>query len=257
MKLTNLLTAGSLAAMMISPAVMAADSMTPEQQKAIEKVVHDYLVSHPEVLVEASQALQQKQQQDMQQQAKGAIVDNAAQLFKSSLAVAGNPKGNVTVVEFFDYQCIHCKKMEPVISELLKKDTNLRVIYKEFPIFGEGSEIASKAALAAAMQGKYLPLHVALLNVQKRLDEKVVMETAKSVGLDMVKLQKDMKSDAVKEALVSNRELAEKMHLMGTPAFVVAATPAGEFSAKFDPAFIPGAASVEVLQDLIKKASNI
>ena len=256
MKLASLLTAGALATVMSSPVVMAASSVTPEQQKDIEKVVHDYLVNNPEVLVEASQALQQKQQQNVQQQAKAAIFENAAQLFGGSSTVIGNPKGNVTMVEFFDYQCIHCKKMAPTISELVKKDKNLRVIYKEFPIFGKSSELASQAALAAAMQGKYMQMHEALLKVEKRLDTKVVMDKAKSIGLNMTILQKDMESKEVTDQLEANRQLAEKMHLMGTPAFVVAATPAGQFNAKSEPAFIPGAASEEALQDLIKKASN-
>jgi len=138
-KITSLLTAGALAVVMASPAVVAADQMAPEQQKEIEKIVHDYLVSNPEVLVEVSQALQQKQQQNAQQQAKAGILENATQLFSGTLAVAGNPKGNVTMVEFFDYQCIHCKKMAPVINELIKKDNNLTdsIIYNTVysPIF--------------------------------------------------------------------------------------------------------------------------
>jgi protein-disulfide isomerase len=255
-KITSLLTVGALATMMASPVALAADSMSPEQQKQVEKIVHDYLISNPEVLIEASQALQQKQQQNAQQQAKAAILENAAQLFGGKLSVAGNPKGNVTLVEFFDYQCIHCKKMLPVVAELIKKNDNLRVIYKEFPIFGDSSETAAKVALAAAMQGKYMQMHEALLKLDQRLDDKLVMSTAKSVGLNMTTLQKDMDSQTVKDALAENRELAEKMHLMGTPAFVVASTPAGQFDTKSEPTFIPGGASEEALQDLIKKAAG-
>jgi len=256
-KIANLLTAGALATMITSPVVMAEDTtMSPEQQKQVEKVVHDYLISNPEILVEVSQVLQQKQQQNVQQQAKAAISENAGPLFSGKLTIAGNPKGNVTMVEFFDYQCIHCKKMSPVIGELIKKDSNLRVVYKEFPIFGESSEIASKAALAAGMQGKYMQMHDALLKLDQRLDEKLVMSTAKSLGLNMVKLQKDMTSKDVADALAENRQLAEKMHLMGTPAFIIASTPAGQFVTGSEPTFIPGAASEESLQDLIKKASE-
>lgn len=240
---------------MASPITVAANSMSPEQQKDVEKIVHDYLLNNPEVLVEVSQALQQKQQQNVQQQAKSAIMENAGELFGGKLAVSGNPKGAVTMVEFFDYQCIHCKKMAPTIAELIKKDSNLRVIYKEFPIFGKSSEVAAKAALAAGMQGKYQQMHDALLKTEKRLDDKVVMDTAKSVGLDIKQLQKDMDSKTVTEQLDANRQLAEKMHLMGTPAFVIASTPAGQFDAKKEPTFIPGAASQEVLQDLISKAA--
>lgn len=255
MKITGLLTASALTLVMSAPVAMADDALSAEQQKQVEKVVHDYLVNNPEVLVEVSQALQQKQQQNIQQQAKAAISENAKELLSGTLAVGGNPKGNVTMVEFFDYQCIHCKKMTPIIDALIKKDNNLRVVYKEFPIFGKSSEIASQVALAAAMQGKYQQMHDALLNIDKHLDDKIVMDTAKSTGLDMVKLKKDMASKTVTDALNANRELAEKMHLMGTPAFIIASTPSGQFSDKTEPAFIPGAATEDVLQGLIKKAA--
>lgn len=255
MKIASVLTASALAVAIASP-VMAKDSLSLDQKKEVERIIHDYLVSHPEVLLEASQALQQKQQKDMQEQAKTAISKHADQLFTEKLAVAGNPKGNVTLVEFFDYQCVHCKKMNPVIHELIKKDRNLRVIYKEFPIFGKSSELASRAALAAAMQGKYEQMHDALLSVDKRLTQALVMETAQSAGLNVEQLKKDMESKAVKDALRSNRELAEKMNLMGTPAFIIAATPGGQFKKDSEPTFIPGAASVEALQALIQKAGG-
>jgi protein-disulfide isomerase len=254
-KIKNILTVGAMATLMASSVSMAADSMSTDQQKQVEKIVHDYLVTNPEVLIEASQALQQKQQQNVQQQAKSAILENSGQLFSGKLAVTGNPKGNVTMVEFFDYQCIHCKKMAPVVEELVKKDNNLRVIYKEFPIFGDSSELASKVALAAGMQGKYMLMHNALLKLEQRLDDKLVMSTAKSVGLDMAKLEKDINSKEVTDSLKENRQLAEKMHLMGTPAFVIGATPEGKFSNKVEPTFIPGAATVEALQEIVKKSS--
>lgn len=233
-----------------------ATPMSDAQKKEIEKVVHDYLVANPEVLLEVSQALQQKQQQNMQQQAQSAIKDNTDQLFQGKTTIVGNPKGNVTIVEFFDYQCIHCKKMSPVIDSLLKKDSDLRVVYKEFPIFGKSSEIASRAALAAGMQGKYQAMHNALISIDKRLNDQIVMATAKSLGLDMKKLKTDMQSKEVTAILDANRELAEKLHLMGTPAFIVASTPNGQFKAGSEPSFIPGAASEESLQELIKKAAG-
>lgn len=259
MKLKHLLTVGALATSLVSHAVMADDaasSMTDAQKKETEKVIHDYLVNNPEVLLEASQALQQKQQQNMQQQAQSAIQENADDLFKGKLTSVGNVKGNVTVVEFFDYQCIHCKKMTPIIDGLVKKDSDLRVVYKEFPIFGKSSETASRAALAAGMQGKYKQMHDALLNIEKHLDDQIVMDTAKSLGLDMKKLKKDMDSKEVTDILESNRQLAEKLHLMGTPAFIVASTPNGKFKKGTEPSFIPGAATEESLQELIKKAAG-
>ena len=200
--------------------------------------------------------MQQKQQQTMQEQAQAAIAENAGQLFTDNMTVVGNPKGNVTLVEFFDYQCIHCKKMAPVLNDLVKKDNNLRVVYKEFPIFGPSSDAASRAALAAAMQGKYTAMHDALIKQDKRLNDKIIEEAAKSAGLNMDKYKQDLQSKAVTDALEANRQLAEKLHLMGTPAFIIASTPAGEFKAGTKTVFIPGAASVETLQDIIKKANN-
>ncbi|WP_419419119.1 DsbA family protein [Legionella sp. D16C41] len=268
MKLKTFVTASALMATMVSPTLMAASnssdtnsttmnsSFTDAQKKDIQKIVHDYLVSNPDVLIEVSQALQQKQQQNMQQEAQQAISQNTQQLFNDPLTVVGNPKGDVTLVEFFDYQCIHCKKMSPVIDELIKKNSNLRVIYKEFPIFGKSSDNASRAALAAAMQGKYLQMHEALFKQDQRLNDQLIDSAAKSIGLDMNKFKTDMNSKTVTDALDANRQLADKLRLMGTPAFVIGSTPSGQFKQGTQPTFIPGAASPETLQDLISKAGS-
>jgi len=237
--------------------VQAAESTVPAIQKQhMEQVIHDYLVNHPEVLLEASQALQKKQQDEAQQVAKSAINKHADQLFKPDGAVTGNLKGAVTIVEFFDYQCVHCKRMKPIMSEISKKNANVRVIYKELPIFGKRSETASRAALAAAKQGKYEAMQAALLKLEKRLDDALVMSTAESVGLDMAKLKQDMKSKAIDDELAANHTLADNLNLMGTPAFIVASTPNGEFNAAYEPTFIPGAATVEALQDLVEQAGK-
>lgn len=256
MKKLNLVAAALMTITAVSPALFAAEQpMSAEQKKQVEQVVHDYLVQNPEVLVEVSQVLQQKQQKNMVDQATAAIGQNADKLFMGGTTVAGNPNGSVTLVEFFDYQCGHCKEMKPVLEELLKSDKNLRVVYKEFPIFGKTSELASRAALAAAMQGKYEVMHQALLKMDKRMDDAVVMEAAKTAGLNTTKLKKDMDSKEVTEILAANRMLAEKLHLMGTPAFIVASTPGGKFKAGSTPSFVPGAASLQSLQDMIKKAA--
>lgn len=259
-KASKLFMASALTAALVSPSLMAAEqattTMSTTQTKEIQKIIHDYLVNNPEVLVEASQALQQKQQQTMQQQAKSAITQNAGILFTDNLTTAGNPKGDVTLVEFFDYQCIHCKKMAPVIADLIKKDSNLRVVYKEFPIFGKSSELASRAALAAAMQGKYQAMHEALINQDKRLNDEIINQAAQKAGLDMNKFKTDMNSQTVTDALEANRKLAESLHLMGTPAFIIAATPGGQLKQGSEPAFIPGAAGTDTLVELIKKARS-
>ncbi len=234
----------------------ASEPMAAPMKKQMEQVVHDYLVNHPEVLLEASQALQKKQQNEMQSAAKSAILKNADQLFTPDGAMTGDPNGNVTIVEFFDYQCVHCKRMKPVISELSSKNPKLRVVYKELPIFGKRSETASRAALAAAKQGKYAEMQAALLKIEKRLDDALVMSTAASVGLDIEKLKQDMQSKAITDELAKNQALAEKLNLMGTPAFILASTPNGKFNANYEPNFIPGAATLEALQDLVTEAGK-
>lgn len=256
MKLTSFLTAGALVFGMSSIAVKAEElkDVTPLQKKQFEKIIHDYLVENPDVLIEASQVLQKRQQEAMQKDSKTAIAQHAEELVKGDLSVAGNKAGNVTLVEFFDYQCIHCKKMETVVDTLMAKNKDLRVVYKEFPIFGKESELASKVAMAAAMQGKYLNVQNALFKSEGRLNDKKIMEIAKKSGVDMKKLEADLNSKKIADALKENRELAEKIRIMGTPAFVVLSTPQGKFKQGADAAFIPGAASEAALQDLINKA---
>ena len=234
----------------------SSNTMSSAHKKEIEQVIHDYLVTNPDVLIEASQALQKKQQDAMQAQAKSAISQHGDSLVSGSLTIAGNPKGNVTLVEFFDYQCVHCIKMKPVISELISKNPNLRVVFKEFTIFGKESEIASRVAIAAAMQGKYLDLQAALFKADHHVDEQKIMTIAKNSGLNMETLKTDMNSSSVTSLLDENRKLAESIHLMGTPAFVVLSTPNGRFKSGTETAFIPGAATEATLQDLIKKAES-
>lgn len=239
MKAAKLITAGALAMAVVSPTLFAADApMTEAQKKQMGQVIHEYLIQNPEVLVEVSQVLQQKQQKAQQESAITAINQNAAEIFTGNIAVAGNPKGNVTLVEFFDYQCGHCKQMKPVLDELIKADSNLRVLYMEFPIFGKTSELASRAALAAAMQGKYDAMHQALLKIEKQLDDKMVMDAAKSAGLDLTQLKTDMDSKKVTDILAANRKMAEKLHLMGTPAFIIGSTPGGKFKVEIGRAHV-------------------
>ncbi len=256
MKLKSIFAAGLMAGSVMTQAAFAADSFSADQKKEMEQVIHNYLVTNPEVLIEASQALQTKQRQDMENQAKSAIQSNAKDLFSGDMTVMGNPKGNVTLVEFFDYQCVHCKKMAPVIEKLVKDNNNVRVIFREFPIFGKSSDLASRAALAAALQGKYKEMHTALLKQDQRLNEKLIMDTAKSIGLNVDKLKKDMDSEKVVAELKQTRMLADKLHLMGTPAFIIAGTPNGQFSMEAETSFVPGAASQEALQDMINKAAK-
>lgn len=233
-----------------------AKAFTDAQKNEIQVIVKDYLIQNPEILLEVSKALQKKQQENMMSQASVAIEKYAEQLFSSKTSpFVGNANGDVTVVEFFDYQCVHCKKMAPVLNELLSKNKNVKIVYKDFPIFGKSSVFASEAALAAQMQGKYQALHEALITKSQRLSPAVVLKAADEVGINTTKLKADMKSETVQKALLENRQLAEKLKLMGTPAFVIGSTPKGKFMKGSQTYFIPGAASEETLTQLIDKAT--
>ena len=224
-----------------------SDQFSPQQVKNIEQVVHNYLVKNPQVLVEASQALQAQEEQKAQTSAMAAVKENKAQLFDNKYSPSkGNANAAVTVVEFFDYQCGHCRAMTPVMMKVADTDKNVRFVFKELPIFGGVSKFAAEAALAAQEQGKYYPFHNALLNSDGPLSEQKVMDMAKKMGLNVSKLKKDMKSAKVTQEIQANFKLAQSLKIMGTPTFVLSN------KAQTDFRYIPGATSLDNLQKQIK-----
>lgn len=236
---------------------IAADnsSLSPGQQQQVQQVVHDYILNNPQILIEVQQKLQEQQMQQMQQIQKDAqkVIPNiTSELFNSTTSpVAGNATGDVTVVEFFDYQCTHCKDMSALMVDLVKQDPKLRVVYKEFPIFGNNSEYAAKAALAATKQDKYTVFHDALMQTNEPLNKDKILQIARDAGLNVDQLQQDMNNPAIAQELKTNKSLAKKLQLVGTPAFVIANTKNSTQSI-----LIPGATNEEVLQGLIAQARN-
>lgn len=142
----------------------------------------------------------------------------------------GNPKANVTIVEFFDYQCSYCVEMAPVIHSVVQNNANVRVVFKEYPVRGEGSVLAARAALAANLQGKYHQLHTALLNANEEFTESAILKIAKAKGLDIARLKRDMSSPAITKKLESNDALARSLNIHGTPAFFIGKTNASAMS---------------------------
>lgn len=198
-------------------------TFTGKQQDEIRRLVKEYLIKHPEVIVQAMQEYRQRQRQERELQAQAAIKDNRMALLRDKYSVvAGNPKGDVTIVEFFDYQCGYCKAVKPQLDRALKADRNIRLVYKEFPILGSVSTYASRAAIAARKQGddKYRAYHNALMKA-RRLSVPAVLAIAKQVGLDVDKLRKDMNDPEVAETIRRNHALARKLGIRGTPAFVI------------------------------------
>ena len=217
-------TPASAAAPAAAPArVLSATAFSPAQKKEIEAVIKEYLLNNPDVLLEAQAALEAKMEKQQNERMAGAIKENAAELFKSASApVAGNPSGDVTVVEFFDYNCGYCKKAFPDLAKVVDGDKNVRLVLKEFPILSKGSEEASKVALAARMQGKYWEFHRAMLELQGQANEASSLKVAEKVGLDMARIRRDMASAEVRREIDDTRKLAQKMGIQGTPHFLVA-----------------------------------
>ena len=205
-----------------APAAALAGSFNDSQRKEIGEIVREYLLKNPEVLVEISKELEKRQAAEDDKKRTGALAENAKEIFHSSAdLVAGNPDGDVTMVEFFDYNCGWCKKGLPEVLSLIEGDKNLRLVMKEFPIFGGDSDYAAMAALASQKQGKYWPFHVALLGHEGKVTAADVDEIAKAQGLDLDKLKIDMKDPEIATTLERNRKLASALSISGTPAFVI------------------------------------
>jgi protein-disulfide isomerase len=217
-------------------------ALTPDKA-ALGKSIRDYLIANPEVLVEAMQELERKQDSQRDSVAQKAIQEKQSELLRDpDSPVAGNPDGDVTIVEFSDYQCPYCKRAHAAVQSVVAADGKVKVVYKDLPILGEPSRIAAVAALAARSQGKHIALHNALMEYAGKIDRDKIMEIAASVGLDMAKLQRDMDDPKVKQIIERNMALGSALGVRGTPAFVVGNQ------------FVPGAVDADALKQLIADA---
>jgi protein-disulfide isomerase len=216
----------AIATLLALPVVAAAQSFTPGQRQEIEGIIKDYLISHPEVMQDVQAALEKRQVEAEVQKAHTAIDKNNATLFNSPhQVVLGNPNGKVTMVEFFDYNCPHCKDAVSDMLDLLKTDHDLRFVLKEFPILTEGSVEAAHVAVAVRMQdptgAKYLAFHKELFTSRGLVDQARALSAAKDVGCDMARVKKDMNSDEVKTTLAQDMKLADALGVSGTPSYVI------------------------------------
>lgn len=210
---------------------------------AIERIVHDYLVQHPEVLIEAINEMKRRQEQASADQAQKTIAERRQEIFNDpDTPVAGNVQGDVTIVEFFDYHCGYCKQVQPSIEKLMKQDGKIRFVFKEFPILAPESRTAAAAALAAQRQGKYLAMHDAMMEARGMLTKPRILEIAKDQGLDVARLEKDMASPEIDALIERNMQLASALDINGTPTFLIGDE------------LVPGAITMEEIQQLIAKA---
>lgn len=214
------------AILLASPLTAAAQSFSPNQQHEIENIVKNYLIAHPEVIQDAQAALDQRQQEAEAQKARIAIKKDSATLFNSPhQVVLGNPNGKVTMVEFFDYNCPHCKDAVSDMVDLLKTDHDLRFVLKEFPILAQGSVEAAHVGVAVRMQdptgAKYLAFHEKLFSTRGMVDRARALAVAQAVGCDMAKIDKDMNSPEAQTTINEDMKLADAIGVDGTPSYVI------------------------------------
>jgi protein-disulfide isomerase len=226
-------------------ATQADATLSADHKKAIEAVIKDYLLNNPEIMLEVQAALESKMEKVQAEKAAAAIKSSAAEIFRPPFSpVVGNAKGDVTIVEFFDYNCGYCKKALVDVAKLLEQEKQVKLILKELPILAKGSEETAKVALAAKMQGKYWEFHRAMLNTSGQANEASALRVAEKVGLDMGKLKKDMASPEVAKEIDDTRALADKLQVRGTPFFMVGDR------------IIPGAPS-DLLEQMAKHVADV
>ena len=212
-------------------------------QEEFDHRVRDYLVNHPEVIVEAIQGMQARQERADLTEAQDALKARADEIFRDfNSPVGGNEQGDVTLVEFFDYNCPYCRKMAPLLIEAEKADPQLRIVFKEFPILGPGSEFAARAALASQRQGRYEVFHHALMAAKEKVNDESVLTAAAQVGLDVERLKADMQDPTIQVAIDRNMALAAALRINGTPGFIVGDQ------------ILRGATELTVLQGMIAQA---
>jgi protein-disulfide isomerase len=224
--LHRLLAAAAILAFFAATPGANAQSFSPEQRREIESIIKNYLVKNPEVMEEVMKELEKQQAKAEADKARAAVKDNADLLFNSPRHVTiGNPQGDVTFVEFFDYNCGYCKRALADMLDLMKADPNLKVVLKEFPVLGQGSVDAAQVSVAVRMQDKagkkYLDFHQKLLNSRGQIDKARALAAAKEAGLDMARIEKDLASPEVKATLEESLKLADPLGLNGTPSYVI------------------------------------
>jgi protein-disulfide isomerase len=250
---TALFLAGRLAAtalwlalfLALLPGAAGAAGFNPEQRQEIEGIVKNYLTKNPDLLLDVLQAAEDKAKSQSQEKVAAALVAHRQAVFDDpDTPVGGNPRGDVSLVEFFDYRCPYCKQVEPSLEALLTQDRQLRFVYKELPVLGPGSKTAARAALAARKQGKYAALHRALMALKGQIDDASIYKTASDVGLDVSRLKRDMAAPEIDRDLKANIDLADALDIRGTPGFVIGDE------------IVPGAVSLDTLKQLIDAARH-
>lgn len=212
------------------------------ETQAIEEIVKQYLLDNPEILLQSLRSLEERERLAQIEAQRAAVRANREALNRDPASpVLGNPEGDVTVVEFFDYRCPYCRRVTADLMDTVEKDGAIRLVFKEFPILGPESVVAARAALAAGLQERYRDFHIALMTAPGELTEDRVLSLAEGMGLDVERLQADMQSEAVEQQIRDNHGLARQLQINGTPAFVIGDE------------VVPGALTMPQLLDMISR----
>ena len=215
----------------------------PDQVQGIEQIVRDYLIQHPEVLIQSLTTYQENQRVAKEQRRQQAVVDSRTALTEDpDTPVIGKPGADVTIVEFFDYRCQYCRRVVTAIRKLIEEDDKIRLVMKEFPILGPQSIQAARAALAAAKQSKYEEFHWALMTEPGDMSDPHIRQVARSVGVDVDRMMADMESSEIQAMIQRNNDLAQALQITGTPAFVIGET------------LVPGAVDRKTIERLVAQA---
>ncbi|MFK8036062.1 MAG: DsbA family protein [Hyphomicrobiales bacterium] len=228
------------AAMILLPLSAFADGVSEDR---IRELVLETIRANPEIVLEAVQIINARDAANEAAASAQVLSSQRLALEQDPNApVLGNPNGDVTVVEFFDYNCPYCRRVKPHMEKLLASDTNVRVVYREWPILGDGSVFAAKAALASQNQGKYVEFHWALMELAGRAEEANVIAAAEKVGINVTQMRRDMEAPEISEHIETSMRLARALGFNGTPSFVI-----GE-------ALAPGLIEADQMIELVKKA---
>lgn len=214
-------------------------------QDISDAAIERYIRAHPEVIVQSLQAMEAKREAEQRERQKMVLAAKQNELVGDpSSPVSGNPKGKITLVEFYDYRCGYCKKAASAVTELQRQDPRVRVVYKDFPILGEPSVLAAKAALASQAQGKHQVFHEALLASTGNMTKDEILKIAVSVGLNAKRLEADMANPQWQAIIDNNRALAQELGIAGTPGFIVGTE------------LVPGALDLNGLKELIARSGQ-
>ncbi len=227
------------------PGPASGSEIDPTARQSMEQVIEQYIRTHPEVIEQSLQTLEAKREAEERARQKAALATHQHELFNDPTSpVSGNVAGDITLVEFFDYRCGYCKRAAGAVTQLQQEDSRVRVVYKDFPILGEASELAAKAALASKAQGKHQVFHEALLASKGDITKESILVIAREVGLDTKRLEADMANPEWQKVIEMNRALARSLGINGTPGFIVGTE------------LVPGALDLNGLKELIARAGK-